>query len=435
MRFGRTLPPAAAPIYFRDLIAGFRGHIRGAREIEGLERDLKGFFGVRYCFTVSSGKTALFVILRALKALHEERDEVLIPAYTCYSVPSAIVRAGLRVRLCDVDPGSLDFDFDQLSRALPLERVQGHAGRESLHPKNEELGRANHGHSRLLAVLGIHLFGLPADIEKLRELIGDPYVTIVEDAAQAMGGYWKGQKLGTLGDVGFFSLGRGKALSAVEGGVILTNREDIAEEIMNAVKILPGLSVMALISIMVKAVAMIIFLRPGLFWLPKSLPFLRLGETIYDPNFRMNRMSMFQAGLAKGWKEKLAKLRHVRAENAASWASSPIDHRFFHYALVNGKRQNLVRYPIRVRNGELRQWMLTESEKRGLGIMPGYPDSIDGIGELGSHLPHPGFPLAKRISREIITLPVHSFVSSRDKEEILSLLQGRRDPSATAPSG
>ncbi len=422
MRFGRTLPPAAAPIYFRDLIAGFRGYIRGAREIEGLERDLKGFFGVRYCFIVSSGKTALFVILRALKALHEERDEVLIPAYTCYSVPSAIVRAGLKVRLCDVNPESLDFDFEQLSGALPLERVQGHAGRESLHPKDEESDRANHEHSRLLAVLGIHLFGLPADIEKLRELIGDPYVTIVEDAAQAMGGSWKGQKIGTLGDVGFFSLGRGKALSTVEGGVILTNREDIAEEIMNAAKILPSLSVTALISIMAKAVAMTIFLRPALFWLPKSLPFLRLGETIYDPNFRMNRVSGFQAGLAKRWKEKLAKLQNVRGENAAKWASLPGDPRLFHYPLGQGNTRNLVRYPIRVLNDGLRKRVLMESEKRGLGIMPGYPDSVDGIGELNADFREQSFPSAKRISREIITLPVHSFVSNEDRQEILSLL-------------
>src|SRR5204862_4995012 len=118
MHIGRTLPPAATPIGIREIISGVCGIFRGQRELDRFESELKEHFGVKHCFLVSSGKAALTLILLALKELSLDRDEVLIPAFTCYSVPSSVVRAGLRIRLCDLRPDSLDFDFDQLSTLL-----------------------------------------------------------------------------------------------------------------------------------------------------------------------------------------------------------------------------------------------------------------------------------------------------------------------------
>src|SRR5210317_1112301 len=118
MRIGRTLPPAASPIYIRNILNGFKGLLRGQQQIERFRSELKDFYGVKHCFLVSSGKAALTLILRALHDLYPDRDEVLIPAFICYSVPSAIVRAGLKVKLCDVNPDTLDFDYDQLKELL-----------------------------------------------------------------------------------------------------------------------------------------------------------------------------------------------------------------------------------------------------------------------------------------------------------------------------
>jgi len=192
MRIGRTLPPAAAPLLPSDLLSGVKGIIFGSRQVEGLRQELREFFDKEHCFLVSSGKAALTLILMGLKELHPDRDQVLLPAFACYSVPSAIVRAGLQIQLCDIDLKTLDYDFDLLEEKL----------------KNP----------RLLCVMSVHLFGLPSDVERIRRMRQDSDITIVEDAAQAMGGEWEGRKLGTQGDVGFFSLGRGKALTAVEGG-------------------------------------------------------------------------------------------------------------------------------------------------------------------------------------------------------------------------
>ena len=93
----------------------------------------------------------------------------------------------------------------------------------------------------------------------------------------------EGGKLGTLGDVGFFSLGRGKALSCVEGGVILTNRDDIGEGLNGILSRLPRYGLASLLNLIFKAAALMLLIRPWLFWLPRSLPFLKLGETLFDP--------------------------------------------------------------------------------------------------------------------------------------------------------
>ena len=118
MRIGRTLPPAAAPLSLIDLLHGCAAIARPRRALRWFENDLKEYFNVQHCFLVSSGKAALTLILQSLREMHPDRDEVVIPAFNCFSVPSAVIRAGLKVRLCDVNPSTLDFDDESLKRTL-----------------------------------------------------------------------------------------------------------------------------------------------------------------------------------------------------------------------------------------------------------------------------------------------------------------------------
>ena len=344
MRIGRTIPPAASPIYIRDIINGIKGLIRGQREIERFRSELRHHFGVKHCFLVSSGKAALTLILKALHNLHPEKDEVLIPAFICYSVPSSIIRAGLKVKLCDVTPDTLDFDYDQLKEVV-AQSSRPKAESDSKDTANKSLRIRVHGHSealdiqrteidtqnatnnqqlttdtgRLLAIIPAHLFGLPVDVGKVFDTVTDSAVTVIEDAAQVLGSTWQDKKLGTSGDVGFFSLGRGKALSTVEGGIIITNRDDIAERIKHQLSNVPEYSLSERLSLVIKAFTLVLFQHPALFWFPKSLPFLKVGHTFYEPGFKIRRLSAFQAGLSKGWLSKLSILRKFRAENSRHW--------------------------------------------------------------------------------------------------------------------
>ena len=392
MRIRRELPPAATPIGIRDVISGVRGIFAGRTERKRFESELKEHFGAKHCFLVSSGKAAFTLILLALKELSPDRNEVLIPAFTCFSVPSSIVRAGLKVRLCDLDPDRLDFDFTQLS---------------TLHSSRE-----------VLAVVPTHLFGFPADVARLRDSVRNPEIAVVEDAAQAMGETIGGTKVGTLGDVGFFSLGRGKPFSVVEGGIILTNRDDVASVLKGLVDRLPRYGFLSLLGVIARAVALMVLVHPRFFWLPRSMPFLRLGETIFDPGFRMLRMSSFQAGLARNWRERLERMRQTRKTMAGEWVAILEAGRIQGSRLAKRPLPGLLRFPLRIGDSEKRANLLREGAAGGLGIMPVYPTSIAAIPELSGRVEDRKFPVAERCAGELVTLPTHAYLTGEDVSRI-----------------
>jgi len=428
IRFGRSLPPAAAPIRARECIWGICGIFRGHRELDRFQSELKEYFGVKHCFLVSSGKAAFALILLALKELFPDRDEVLIPAFTCYSVPASISRAGLRIRLCDLHPDSLDFDFAQMSSMLsggtgPLQEASSIDGATaSPVPPLRVVENPGKLGNRILAVVPTHLFGIPADVPRLRKMVQDLGITVVEDAAQAMGETWQGGKLGTFGDVSFFSLGRGKALSSVEGGVIITDRDDIAEAIHGLIKPLPQYGWWGQAGLIVKALGMMLFTHPSLYWVPLSLPFLKLGQTLFEPHFPILKMSSFQAGLAKNWRERLAQSRDGRKKTVDRWIAILEARRIRGSHFVNAQSLGLLRFPLRVSDKAKRGALLRESAWMGLGIMSVYPASINAIPELQRTFKGRAFAVAESRARELVTLPTHGYLTEDDVAAICRLM-------------
>ena len=349
IRIGRTLPPAVAPIGLGNVVHGLFAILQGNKAQQSFSDQLKEYFKVKHCFLLSSGKASLALILQSIKEQHPEKDEVLIPAFTCYSVPAAIIRAGLKIRICDIEPETLDFDYDELTKHLSA--------------------------PNLLCVIPTHLFGVTADVPRVREILGNRDITLVEDAAQAMGGEYLGHKAGTLGDVGFFSLERGKPFSTVEGGIIITNSDELATVMKTHIDELPSYTLFEQLLLASYAIVISVFSHPELFWFPRSLPFLGLGETHYAPNFSIKRMSAFQAGLARGWKDRLNQFIQARRRNAD---------RFYRSGIISaggGKphTNDLIRYPIMVSSKGEKQSILLESNCFGLGLADVYPDTVDCI--------------------------------------------------------
>ena len=93
MKAQRTLPPSAAPIHWRDLVEGLVGLVRPHATMHRLQAEFRAHFGVKHVWFVSSGKAALTLILQVLHRL-SGRSQVVVPGYTCFSVQSAVVRAG-----------------------------------------------------------------------------------------------------------------------------------------------------------------------------------------------------------------------------------------------------------------------------------------------------------------------------------------------------
>ncbi len=275
---------------------------------------------------------------------------------------------------------------------------------------------------KVLAVVPTHLFGFPADVARLRKLIRDPEVIIVEDAAQAMGESTEDRKLGTLGDISFFSLGRGKALSVVEGGIILTNRDDLAEALNRFVDHLPRYGLLSLLNVILKAGALMMLIHPRVFWVPRSVPVLKLGETLFEPHFPILRMSSFQAGLARNWRERLEKLRGIRKKKVNRWITILEASGTRGSDFLRGRSLGLLRFPIRVSDKKKRESLLRESARMGLGIMPVYPTSINAIPQLRGKIEGGAFPVAESCARELVTLPTHGYLTQDDETELTRLI-------------
>ena len=399
MNIRRTIPPAASPLSSRDILRGMYG-ILDARFIGEIEEELRKHFDTGHVFLVSSGKAALALILSGLH-LMTGRTKVVIPAYTCYSVPSAVVKAGLDIVLCDVNPETLDFDYELLE------------------------GLADH---ETLCVVSTHLFGIPSDVSRVRTLTEGKGIFIVEDAAQGMGVQTTQRKLGSSGDAGFFSLGRGKNITCGAGGIILTSSDDVASSISSLYVNLERETIPRYARNILEVLLMIFFIHPRLYWFPRSLPFLGIGETRFDPNFSVHRMNGFKAGLLRSWRYRLETSNRCRTKVAEYYMKE--------FGLGNGKpiySTNIpfLRFPF---FGEGPTWKEDVCNRFGyLGISPMYPDSINNIRNLRGRAREGSFPGAEIIAKSMVTLPTHSYLNGSDKSRICTILKNRHSPGTDRP--
>jgi dTDP-4-amino-4,6-dideoxygalactose transaminase len=394
----RTLSPTAAPISFWDLIGAASGLWGGVKYRARLAQELKVKFSVREVFLVSSGKAALTLILKALAA-SSGRRRVIVPAYTCFSVPSAIVRAGLEVVLCDIEPETLDFNFAELEGLI-----------------NEEV----------LCVVPTHLFGRPADVDRVRRLCEGKDIVVVEDAAQAMGGESGGRLLGTLGDVAFFSLGRGKNLTCGTGGIILTRSLSVAEKIIPEYETLPEAPRSEVVQNWLEMVMMRFFIHPLLYWLPAGLPFLRLGETVFDTDFSIYRMDEVRARQLQGWERRLAQANRERSARAG-WLIDGLDLHRRGITPITGKEAIYLRLPVMVRDRETKEAVCRQSREVGAGLSPSYPATIQEIPDLAGRLAVRKCAGAQEVVDRLVTLPTHQFVTEGDRLKIGRILETRKN--------
>ena len=394
----RTLSPTAAPISFWDLIGAASGLWGGGTHRARLIQELKVKFAASDVFLVSSGKAALTVILKAL-ASSSGRRRVIVPAYTCFSVPSAIIRASLEVVLCDVEPETLDFNFAELEGLLD---------------------------DKVLCVVPTHLFGRPADVDRVKRLCEGKGIVVVEDVAQAMGGQSGGRLLGTLGDVAFFSLGRGKNLTCGTGGIILARSISIAERVKAEYAVLPEAPRGEVVRNWLEMVMMRFFIHPLLYWLPAGLPFLRLGETVFYTDFPMYRMDEVRAHQLQGWERRLALANQSRATRAG-WLIDGLDLHRRGIQPITGKEAVYLRLPVMVRDRETKEAVCRQSREVGAGLSPNYPATIQEIPELAGRLAGRKCPGAQEVVDRLVTLPTHQFVTEADRLKIGRILGNREN--------
>jgi len=181
---------------------------------------------------------------------------------------------------------------------------------------------------------------------------------------------------------------------------------------------LPRYGVLPLLNLIFKAVALMLLIHPRLFWVPRSLPFLKLGETPFETHFPILKMSSFQAGLARHWRGRLDRLRDVRKKNVNRWIAFLEASGNRGSSFLRDRSLGLLRFPLGAKDEKKREALLRESTRMGLGIMPTYPTSINAIPELRGKIEAGAFPVAESCARELVTLPTHGYLTEDDVTEL-----------------
>ena len=390
----RTLPPVAAPSTLLDLWSGAAGLLQPQAALDRLAREMSDVFGVNHVYLVSSGRAALTLILRAIQRLSPRR-RVIVPGYTCFSVPAVVVRAGLDLVACDIDSATLDFDYGHLETLL--------------------------SESPALCVVPTHMFGLPADTMRVRAMCEARGVFVVEDAAQAFGIVADNRWSGTSGDVGFYSFARGKTVSAGAGGAVVTSSASIGGAMAQEYSTLPRPKTIRAVVSLAEAAATSIFVRPRLYWLPARLPFLGLGETRYSTAFNVGRLSGVQAGLLRRWRRRVASTNEARAARLERLGQAA-------GRLAPPGGRPCLRLPFVCRSREERDRLCARGDRDGLGLSQMYPSAINGIPELRGILGDVRLPHAEDLAQRLLTVPIHPLVSVSDVEALRAVLETVQEP-------
>jgi len=181
------------------------GHFVLGPNVAALEEELGAFLGVAKAVSMASGTDALHLGLRALGV--GAGDRVLTPAFTFVATATAVSYIGARPIFADIEPGTFNLDPHRAAECL--------AGK----------GPGPHIAGRVKAMIPVHLYGQPAEMEPLLALARSHDIAVVEDAAQAIGATYRGKRVGALGDVGCFSFYPTKNLGAMGDGGLATTQD------------------------------------------------------------------------------------------------------------------------------------------------------------------------------------------------------------------
>jgi perosamine synthetase len=392
MRPFRLVAPAGAPVPIGAVL-------RSALPVPlGGDGALRAYIGDRHAFFVSSGRAALTLLLRAMPR-DPHRREVVIPAYTCYSVPSAVARAGLTIRLCDVDPKTLDLDLNALAR-LDL--------------------------TRALCIVPSSLYGLPADLAGLEGIASRAGTSLVDDAAQCLGATQDARPCGTFGDAGFYSLGRGKGITTMGGGILVTRRDDLAGRIERLLRARPRPRARQALVAIAGSLIYAALLAPSRYWLVDRVPFLELGGSHFDPDFRMTPLSAYQRRLAEQVLPLVDGYNKIRRDHADHLRSGLEDLEGISLPRpVPGASPVYLRFPLLTRDAAQRAALLRGLRAEGIVASASYPTPIGEIPGITRHLAadQGGCPAASAIATRILTLPTHPWVTAKDVARMVTLVR------------
>ena len=328
----------------------------GGENLRRFERNFSSYLKTEHCVGVGNGTDALCIALKSLGV--GQGDEVITVANTFVATAEAITSAGARVVFVDCDPITYNIDTSKVVKALT---------------------------ERTKAIIPVHLYGQPVDMDKIKTIASDTNLFVVEDAAQAHGANYKGKKIGSLGDCACFSFFPGKNLGAYgDAGAVVTNNLDLAQKIR-------------------------MFANHG-----------RVEKYNHEFEGVNSRLDGLQAAILDVKLKYLDKWTVRRRTIARMYDVGLKDIVITPHAMPDVKHVYHL-YVIRVKNRDRVKELLAE---KGISTGIHYPTPLPFL-KAYSYLGHRpvDFPVAYSIKAEILSLPVHGDLTNEQVEYVIASLK------------
>lgn len=383
-----------------------------------LEERFKKYLGVKYVFSFNSGRSAFLAILNSLKL--EKESEILVQAFTCNAAMNPIIWSDLKPIYVDCDEETFNMDTKDLRKKVS---------------------------TRTRAIMVQHTFGLPADMDEILKICQEGDETkasssrfanarannliLIEDCAHSLGAEYKGRKIGTLGQVAFFSFGRDKVISSVYGGVAVTNDDELAQRLKEYQIRVGYPSCYWIFQQLLHPVLMSWLILPTYSFLGKYLLVLFqrlniLSKAVHQkekrglkPSYFPKRLPNALAVLALNQFQKLEKFNKHRKKTADFYREKlknssfklplEIEQIYLRFAIKHPESDKIIKAAWR-RNLLIGDWYTSS-------IVPDDTNLEKMNYQLGS------CPQAEKLAKETLNLPTHINISSNQAKKIVEFVK------------
>jgi dTDP-4-amino-4,6-dideoxygalactose transaminase len=314
----------------------------GGSHLKSFEDAFAKYCNVKHCIGVGNGTDALFIALKSFGI--GNGDEVITAANSFIATSEAITMAGAKVVFVDINPLTYNIDINKIEKKIT--------------PKTK-------------AIIPVHLYGQPADMDPILNIAKKYNLKVVEDAAQAHGAIYRGKRIGSIGDIACFSFYPGKNLGAYgDGGAIVLNNDELALKAR-------------------------MFANHG-----------RIGKYDHEIEGVNSRLDGLQSAILNVKLNHLTKWTDMRRRNAYCYNKYLADTGLITPFEIDDVTAVYHLYVVRVKK-ELRQKLQDHLQAKGVSTGIHYPIALPNL-KAYAYLNHTenDFPEATKVSREIVSLPM-----------------------------
>lgn len=377
-----SLPPVGERIQFS------KNNVEGCVNPEPLNEHLTTYF--------DSGTSALAAaICSAVSNCDSKTPEVILPAYGCPDLVSASIFAGALPILVDLDAKTPRMNLELLEQSI---------------------------NKNTTAIIAVNFLGLPENTDKIKHIINDKPIALIEDSAQ-----WfpDSEEHQFNSDYIIFSFGRGKPINLLHGGAVLSKTPGLAEMLLD-VRPQHYNKFSDQARYLVKAIIYNRVISPYVYHMIKKLPFLHLGVTRFKKLDNIEQMQSWSLNLLtpniKQYRQRSRGVQKYIQDMLKKIQSDMLTD--LPTLLFEKNLPILLRYPILINDLGVRNNIINELENMGLGASIMYPTTLDQF-EDTRELCTASSPIkeAMRFANHIITLPTHSRVKKHHIDKIFIILQ------------